>query len=144
MDISVALEDARFGFTEVRIGVAPAMISVLCLPKMRRSDALEAFLRGNRFDGATAARLGLVNHAVPAERFDAQVESVVNDLLAGSPVALAACKALVDRVPRMDTDEALEWTQQLSADLFASDDASEGIDAYLNKRHPKWDTREAP
>ena len=54
LDISVAKDDAKFGFTEVRLGVAPAMISVVCLPKMRRGEALEAFLRGNRFPAARA------------------------------------------------------------------------------------------
>jgi len=138
MDISIARDDAKFGFTEVRVGVAPAMISVLCLPKMRRSEATAAFLRGNRFDAAEAARLGLINAAVPAESLDAEVESVVDDLLAGAPSALAAAKQLVGRVPEMSFDEALGWAERFSAELFASDDAAEGMDAFLNKRTPKW------
>jgi methylglutaconyl-CoA hydratase len=83
MDVSVALESAMFGFTEVRVGVAPAMISVVCLPKMRLGDAQAAFLRGNRFDAVEAARIGLINQAVAAEELDATVTAVVNDLLAG-------------------------------------------------------------
>ena len=101
MDVSIARDDAKFGFTEVRVGVAPAMISVLCLPKMRRADAAEAFLRGNRFTAAEAARLGLINAAVPADDLDDAVEAVVTDLLAGGPSALAAAKQIVDRVPDM-------------------------------------------
>ncbi len=138
MDISIASDDAKFGFTEVRVGVAPAMISVLCLPKMRRADAAAAFLRGNRFDAAEAARLGLINTAVPAESLDDEVETVVSDLLKGSPSALAACKQLVDRVPEMPFDDALAWAQRLSAELFAGDEAAEGMDAFLNKRTPAW------
>ncbi len=138
MDISVARDDAKFGFTEVRVGVAPAMISVLCLPKMRRAEATAAFLRGNRFTASEAARLGLINAAVPAERLDAEVEAVVVDLLAGAPAALAATKQLLERVPDLSFDEALDWAEQLSARLFASDDAAEGMDAYLNKRAPAW------
>ncbi len=138
MDISIARADAKFGFTEVRVGVAPAMISVLCLPRMRRSDAAAAFLRGNRFDATEAARLGIINTAVPAESLDTEVESVVADLLAGGPSALAATKQLLDRVPEMPFDDALEWAQQLSAELFASDEAAEGMDAFLNKRTPAW------
>ncbi len=65
MDISVATDEAKFGFTEVRIGVAPAMISVICLPKMRPADANEVFLRGSRFPAARAVELGLINRAVP-------------------------------------------------------------------------------
>ncbi|MCY3643141.1 MAG: enoyl-CoA hydratase-related protein [Acidimicrobiaceae bacterium] len=138
MDISVARDDARFGFTEVRVGVAPAMISVLCLPKMRRSEAIEAFLRGNRFSASEAARLGLINMAVPAESLDSEVESVVVDLLQGGPSALAAAKRLLDRVPELTFEDAREWTGRLSAELFAGDEAAEGMDAFLNKRTPGW------
>ena len=68
MDYSVVLDTAKMGFTEVRIGVAPAMISVLCLPKMRASDARAAFLRGNRFLASEAERMGIINRAVSAAR----------------------------------------------------------------------------
>lgn len=144
MDISIAREDARFGFTEVRVGVAPAMISVLCLPKMRRAEAASAFLRGNRFDATEAARLGLINAAVPAGSLDDEVEAVVTDLLAGAPSGLAAAKQTVYRVPEMSFDDALAWAERLSAELFAGDEAAEGMDAFLNKRAPEWapDTRE--
>ncbi len=138
MDISIARDDARFGFTEVRVGVAPAMISVLCLPKMRRSEATEAFLRGNRFGASEAARLGLINAAVPSESLDAEVESAVADLLKGGPSALAAAKQLLDRVPEMTFEDAREWTERISAELFADDEAAEGMDAFLNKRTPRW------
>ncbi len=138
MDLSVAVEDARFGFTEVRRGVAPAMISVLCLPRMRPSDAAEAMLLGNRMTGADAARLGLVNRAVPADGLDAAVDGFVADLLAGGPEALAATKQLLVRVPGMPVDEAFAWTAQLSADLFRSDEAREGMRAFLEKRSPDW------
>src|SRR5690606_30321572 len=72
MDISVAVEEAKFGFTEVRIGVAPAVISVVCLPKLRTSDARATFLRGQRFTAVEAAEMGLINAAVPADRLDAE------------------------------------------------------------------------
>lgn len=138
MDISVAVDDVKFGFTEVRIGVAPAMISVVCLPKMRGADARAAFLRGNRFDGAEAARLGLVNLAVPRSRLDDEVDLIVDDLLAASPNALAVSKQLLAAVPMMPTDEAFEWTSKVSAELFATDEAREGMTAFLEKRPPWW------
>lgn len=138
MDISVGIDTAKFGFTEVRVGVAPAMISVLCLPKLREADARAAFLRGNRFSGAEAARIGLINAAVPAEQLDAEVDAIVADLLLGGPGAIAASKRLLAEVPGMPVDEAFAWTQQLSADLFRSDEAREGMGAYLNKRPAPW------
>lgn len=138
MDVSIARDDAKFGFTEVRIGVAPAVISVVCLPKMRPAEARAAFLRGNRFEAAEAARLGIINAAVPADDLDTEVQAVVDDLLAGGPNAIAASKQLLARVPYMQVDEAFAWTGKLSAELFASDEGKEGMSAYLNKRTASW------
>jgi methylglutaconyl-CoA hydratase len=138
MDISVAIDTATFGFSEVRIGVAPAIISVVCLPKMRRGDAQSAFLRGNRFSAREAADLGLINKAVPAGELDAEVEAIVNDLLAGEPNALAAVKLLTSSVPSLSEEEAFAWTAELSATLFASEEAKEGMRAFLEKRPASW------
>ncbi len=138
MDISIAIEEAKFGFTEVRIGVAPAIISVVCLPKIRPADAREAFLRGNRFLAPEAARMGLINAAVPVEELDAAVDAVVADLKAGGPEAIAAAKQLMARVPGMPIDEAFRWTGELSASLFRGEEAAEGMRAYLDKRPPSW------
>ena len=138
MDISIAVEDAKFGFTEVRVGVAPATISVICLPKMRPADASEAFLRGHRFSAAEAARMGLINAAVPADELDTAVDAVVSDLMAGAPGALAAAKQLTIRVPQMTVDDAFEWTGRMSAELFRSDEAREGMAAFLQKRPAPW------
>ena len=138
MDYSIVLDTAKMGFTEVRIGVAPAMISVLCLPKMRASDARSAFLRGNRFLAPEAQRMGIVNEAVPADEIDTAVDAVVADLVKGSPVALAATKQLLARVPDLTTDEAFSWTAPLSAELFQGEDAREGMAAFLEKRPAAW------
>lgn len=138
MDIAIARDDAKMGFTEVRVGVAPAMISVLCLPKLRAADARAAFLRGNRFLAPEAARMGLINAAVPAARLDAEVDAVVADLLRGGPAALAASKRLLTEVPGMPVDEAFAWTQELSAELFRGPEAAAGMGAYLDKRPAPW------
>jgi methylglutaconyl-CoA hydratase len=138
MDLSVGLVDAKFGFTEVRIGVAPAMISVLCLPKLREADARAAFLRGRRFTGAEAAEMGIINEAVAPDELDAAVEAIVADLLLAGPGALAASKRLLAEVPAMAVDDAFAWTQQLSSELFRSDEAREGMAAFLEKRRPPW------
>jgi methylglutaconyl-CoA hydratase len=143
MDISIAAEDAKFGFTEVRVGVAPAVISVVCLPKLRPADARAAFLRGSRFSAAEAAEIGLVNAAVPADRLDEEVDAVVTDLLAGGPGAIAAAKRLLAEVPGTPVDEAFRWTGELSAQLFATEEAREGMRAFLEKRPAAW-TRPPP
>lgn len=141
MDISVAVEHAKFGFTEVRIGVAPAVISVVCLPKMRPADARAAFLRGNRFTAVEAADMGLINAAVPADCLDDEVGAVVDDLLAASPGGVAAAKRLLAGVPQMATAEAFVWTSKLSAELFTTDEAREGMTAFLEKRAPSFARR---
>jgi methylglutaconyl-CoA hydratase len=144
LDISVAIDTATFGFTEVRIGVAPAIISVVCLPKMRLADAKSAFLRGNRFSASEAAEMGLINRAVTAEGLDEEVHAVVNDLLAGEPTAIAAAKQLTLRVPALSDDDAYAWTSRVSAELFHSDAAREGMAAFLEKRTASWVPRLEP
>lgn len=138
MDISLAADGAKFGFTEVRVGVAPAVVSVVCLPKLRVADARSAFLRGNRFPAAEAARMGLINAAVPPDRLDEEVAAVVADLLAGGPEAIAASKRLLLEVPGMPVADAFRWAGELSARLFAGDEAGEGMAAYREKRAASW------
>lgn len=138
LDISIAAEDVKFGFSEVRLGVVPAIISVVCLPKMRQGEAMEAFLRGNRFPASRAAELGLINRAVPASELDAAIDEVLADLRKGGPKALGFAKRLVYDVPRMEPKEALQWTSRHSAELFAGDEAREGMAAFLGKRPASW------
>jgi len=137
-DLSVAADDVRFGFTEVRIGVAPAIISVVCLPKLRRADAAELFLTGERIGAARAAEVGLINRCVPAADLDATVDTWVTALVAGGPQALAAAKRLIAEVPALDRDTAFTRTDQWSSELFASAEANEGMAAWAEKRAPGW------
>jgi methylglutaconyl-CoA hydratase len=137
-DLSVAAEDARLAFSEVRLGVAPAIISVVCLPKLRRGDALELFLTGERITARRAVEVGLITRAVPSGDLDAAVAAVVSSVMAGGPAALAAAKSLVHRVPSQDRETALASTAALSAALFASDEAAEGRAAFREKRPPAW------
>jgi methylglutaconyl-CoA hydratase len=137
-DISLADDAAKFGFTEVRIGVAPAIISVVCLPKLRRADALELFLSGERISAGRAAEVGLITRAVPAADLDAEVAAVVARLLAGGPSALAAAKRLVYTIPGMDREAAFTRTTEVSQALFASAEAAEGMAAFREKRLPSW------
>ncbi len=138
MDISVATDWATFGFSEVRVGVAPAIISVVCLPKIRFTSAQSAFLRGNRFGADEAARIGLITLSVPPETLDVAVREIVNDLLAGEPRALAATKELLRTVPGLSPEDAFAWATTLSSALFASEEAREGMSAFLEKRSASW------
>ena len=137
-DISIARSDVRFGFTEVRIGAAPAIISVVCLPKMRRGDALELFLSGERITAERARQVGLINFVAVEDQFDAQVGSIIGKLQAGGPLALAASKRLVRDVPGLDRETAFSRTAQTSQQLFSSPEAQEGMAAFREKRPPSW------
>ncbi len=138
LDIAIAADDVKFGFSEVRLGVAPAIISVVCLPKMRPGEAMEAFLRGHRFSAARAAELGLIARAVPAAELDAAVAEVLADLRKGGPQALAAAKRLVYEVPKLSRDEAFAHTSRLSAELFRGEEAAAGMKAFLTRSRPPW------
>ncbi len=134
-DISVMRNDAKIGFTEVRIGVAPAVISVVCLPKMTRADASELFLTGERITPDRAVEAGLINRAVDPDDVDDVVSGLVAMLVRGGPMALAGAKELINRVPQMDRQTAFEWTTVKSRELFLSEEAQVGIAAF-NKREP--------
>ena len=137
-DLSLASTDVSFGFTEVRIGLAPAMISVVCLPKLSRADAAELFLTGRKIPATRAAQVGLINRAVPAAELDDAVTELLHELVAGSPQGLAAAKQLLREVPGMAREQAFAHTQALSAELFGSPEAAEGIAAFRAKRPAAW------
>ncbi len=137
-DIAVSVDTATFAFSEVRIGLIPAVISVVLLPKLGITKAMELFLTGNTFDAGEAVRIGLVNAAVPADQLDESVGRYAGSMLKGSPAALAGCKRLVREVPGMDLDAAFALTSELSAQFFASEEAREGMRAFAEKRPPRW------
>jgi methylglutaconyl-CoA hydratase len=137
-DLSLASTDVTFGFTEVRIGLAPAMISVVCLPKLSKADAAELFLTGRKIPASRAADVGLINRAVPAAELDDAVTELLHELVAGGPQGLAASKQLLRDVPAMGRGQAFEHTQALSAELFSSPEAAEGIAAFREKRPASW------
>lgn len=137
-DISIAIDTATFGFSEVRLGVVPAIISVVCLPKMRLADAQQAMLRGGRFSAEEAARMGLINYSVAGDLLDRAVDDVVTDLLAGEPSALGTTKELMYTVPTLDTVEAFQRMNTLSESFFRSPQAREGIAAFFEKRPADW------
>ena len=137
-DLAVAAEDAKFAFSEVRVGVAPAVISVPCLRKMSTADAYELLLTGERVSAARVQQAGLVNRVAPADELDAAVGEYVRQLRAGGPMALAWTKELLRRVPSTPRDEAFAWASELSARLFSSDEAKAGMEAFLSRQPAPW------
>ena len=139
-DISIASREAGFGFSEVRLGLVPAVISVTCLPKMRPADAMEVFLRGDRFPASRAAELGLITRAVAAEDLDGEIAAVLADLRLGGPKALGVAKHLVRSVPAMPEDQAYVQMAKLSAEIFGSEEGQAGATAFANRKPPPWVT----
>ena len=137
-DIVIAVDDAPMSFSEVRIGVIPAVISVVCLPKLGVHHAMKLFLTGERFSGAQAVTYGLVHLAVPRAAFDAAVQAEIDMLRLGGPIALAESKRLVRRVPQLPRAEAFKETGEWSARMFRSAEGAEGMAAFREKRPPAW------
>lgn len=142
-DVSLAAEDVQLGFAEVRIGVIPAMISIVCLPKMRRGDAMELFLSGEKIPATRAAEVGLLNRAVPAGELDAEVTTLVAKLVRGGPEALAMAKQLIFQVPAMPAADAWAWAEAVSMERFGSAEAAEGMAAFRERRPAAWVTEGA-
>jgi methylglutaconyl-CoA hydratase len=137
-DVAVASDSATFAFPEVRVGVVPALVSVVCLPRMQPRSAVEHLLTGEPFDARRAVEIGLVNRAVAAAELDAEVARYAGMLLRGGPEALAHTKAVTREVPGLDFDAALERMLALSRDRFASAEAREGMRAFAERRPPSW------
>jgi methylglutaconyl-CoA hydratase len=137
-DIAVASSEALFAFSEVRLGVAPAVISVVCLDVMHRRAAQELFLTGERVDADRVLDAGLLTKVVPSDALDNVVAGYVELLVAGGPEALGEAKGLIRRVPRLPRDEAFVETARISAALFGSAEAREGMTAFLEKRPAAW------
>jgi methylglutaconyl-CoA hydratase len=137
-DLTVAADAAAFAFSEVRVGVIPAIISVLCIPKLGIQNAMWLFLTGERISAARAVEVGLVHRAVPVAELDRAVDDVAGLVRLGGPNAVREAKQLVRRVPALSLDEAFRATTATSLALFASEEAAEGMQAFVEKRRPRW------
>jgi methylglutaconyl-CoA hydratase len=137
-DIAVASEKAQFSFSEVRIGLVPSDISPFMLRKCGEGRIREYFLTGRRLKPEDAFRIGLVNKVVPEKELDATVQEIADELLKGSPNALRVCKELLEKVPLQPFHKVKELTADILAHLRKSEEAQEGMKAFLEKRKPKW------
>jgi methylglutaconyl-CoA hydratase len=137
-DIVVAAEDAVFAFTEVKLGIIPAVIAPYAIAKIGRSAARELFLTGARFSAARAKDIGLV-HAVAGEgEIDRIVANYVNDLATSGPEAVAAAKQTIAEVAEQSRAGAAEYTVEAIAARRVSTEGQEGMRAFLEKRPPSW------
>ena len=139
-DIVITDEAALFSFSEVRIGVIPAIISVVCLRKLGAHHGMRLLITGDRFDGRQAVEYGLAHRAVPADELQQAVQDEIDMINLGGPNAVAECKRLVRAVPNWSLEEGFAQTIGWSRSLFQSEEAAEGMAAFREKRKPSWAT----
>ncbi|MFN2376903.1 MAG: enoyl-CoA hydratase-related protein [Candidatus Binatia bacterium] len=137
-DIVIAAESTRFQFSEVRLGIVPAMISPFCIRRLGSVAATRYFLTGEALDAKTALEAGLVDIVAADAALDESVAKVCSDLGKAGPKALVEAKQLVTKVLHLGPDAALEYTADLIARLRVSDEAREGMTAFLEKRPAAW------
>jgi methylglutaconyl-CoA hydratase len=138
-DVLVAAEGVTFCLSEARLGLMPATIAPYVIRALGEQAARRYFLTAERFDAATAHRLGFVHEVVPLEQIDSRVDEIVATLVANGPMAVKACKRLVQDVAnRPITEELRADTARRIADIRASAEGREGVQSFLNKRRPAW------
>lgn len=137
-DIVLASSDAIFGFTEVKLGIIPAVISPFVLAKIGASNARALFLTGERFDAKRAQSIGLAHEVVIADTLEVCLERVVNEVLSAGPAAVAAAKALIPRVRAASYDDSRELTAQAIAQIRTTPEGQEGLRAFLERRKAAW------
>jgi methylglutaconyl-CoA hydratase len=138
-DVLVAAEGVHFCLSEARLGLLPATIGPYVVRALGEQAARRYFVTAERFDAARAQALGFVHECVSAEQLDACVNGIVQALVANGPAAVKACKRLVQDVAGQPlTAELRADTARRIADIRASDEGREGVQAFLNKREPSW------
>jgi methylglutaconyl-CoA hydratase len=140
-DIVIAAEGTVFSLAEVKLGILPSVISPYVLRSIGPRQARDLFLTGDRFDAREALRIGLVHQVVPAEELHAAVRRKVESLLTSGPEAVAVAKKLIERVAGLPVEEAIPLTVRTIAERRASEEAREGLSAFLEKRAPRWSVR---
>lgn len=140
-DIVVAASDATFGFTEVKLGIIPAVISPFVLPKIGASHARALYVTGERFDALRAQAIGLVHYVVPAGELDARIDAILAEFRTAAPSAIAAAKAVVRDVAAATPDEATALTARAIAKQRTTPEGQEGLRAFLERRSASWHDR---
>ncbi len=138
-DFAYCTNDTVFSLSEVKIGIVPACISPYIIKRTGEFTSRELMLTGLRFKGKSAEKYKLVNESMPEADLDDKLNSIVNLLRTSGPKAITHCKNLIDNVVnKLSLDEALEYTAEMIAEIRASKEGQEGMDAFLNKRRPNW------
>ena len=137
-DIAITARSAVFSFSEVKIGVVPACIGPYVVKKIGEGKTRELFITGERMNAERAHEVGLVNRVVDNDQLDSEVDKLIKFILSSGPEAVAMAKKLIGEVPAMTPEQFKPYTAEMIARLRLSDEGQEGMDAFLNKRKPRW------
>ena len=137
-DIVIASDDSRFGTPEVNVGLWPMMIGAFIFRNVLRKSAMEMVLLGERLDAARALDMGLVTRVVPGTELDSEVRAVMKKLASKSPIGMKIGKEAFHAMSDMPLEEALDYLSGRLADVASTEDAREGIRAFLEKREPEF------
>jgi methylglutaconyl-CoA hydratase len=137
-DFTLAVPEAKFGYTEVRIGFVPAIVSTFLLRQVGEKLARDLLLTGRLFDAAEAQRIGLINEVVPAEQLMTRAHGLASQLMENSPSSLRLTKRLLSEQARAELDAEISAAVQENASIRSTQDFREGISSFLEKRKPRW------
>lgn len=137
-DFVITHDKAKFGFTEVRLGLVPAVISPFCIKKIGESNARAWFLSGEMFNANKAKDMGLVHEVADLESFDQRVNEIIDSHLIAGPKATSAAKSLIKNVLTLPREDVTEYTCHEIASKRVSDEGQQGMKALLSKTKPNW------
>jgi len=137
-DIVIAVNGCKFAFSEVKLGIIPAVISTYVVRRIGLSNMRRLFVTGERFDSVYAKEIGLVDFVVSNGEFDSLVEKYVEILRSSGPIAVEEVKKLVDKYEELDVEKYKEYTVKKIAELRVSEEGQDGINAFLDKKKPSW------
>jgi methylglutaconyl-CoA hydratase len=140
-DFTLAVPEAKFGYTEVRIGFVPAIVSTFLLRQVGEKVARDLLLTGRLFDAEEALRIGLINEIVPAENLMTRARALATQLMENSPASLLYTKRLLSAAARVEMDVQIEAAVRENAAIRSTQDFREGIASFLEKRKPKWSSQ---
>lgn len=140
-DMAICDDETVFSLSEVKIGIVPACISPYVIKRVGEYGAKELMLTGKRIKGKEAEHFRLVNKSLPNIELEAYLDELISLLKSSGPKAMTQCKTLIDQVSNKITlNEALSYTAQMIAEIRASEEGQEGMEAFLEKRKPKWNS----
>jgi methylglutaconyl-CoA hydratase len=137
-DIAIAVPHCKFAFSEVKLGIIPAVISTYIARRVNLSNMRRLFITGERFDSEYAKDIGLIDYVVPAEELDKKIEFYIKLLRSSGPIAIREVKKLIDSYEKTDIENYKNHTVEKISELRISKEGQEGINAFLEKRKSKW------